>query len=176
MSDLLRSAPARHPVRLVLTLGVAALATQMAGCGNKAAVDEELAAKLTQPVASVVLTAAPAAAISRPDLGTFTPGAAGDASILSLDTGRFDYVDSVGEHVLGTSRLSAQEGARLARVARVWALALDVWQSEGEARDFLFRAHPMLEDRLPVDVVIQSEIGAELVLDVLGRLKYGTAA
>ncbi|HMV19013.1 MAG TPA: c-type cytochrome [Zoogloea sp.] len=62
MSDLLRSAPARHPVRLVLTLGVAALATQMAGCGNKAAVDEELAAKLTQPVASVVLTAAPAAA------------------------------------------------------------------------------------------------------------------
>lgn len=76
----------------------------------------------------------------------------------------------------GTSRLSAQEGARLARVARVWALALDVWQSEGEARDFLFRAHPMLEDRLPVDVVIQSEIGAELVLDVLGRLKYGTAA
>ena len=62
MSDLLRSAPARHPVRLVLTLGVAALATQMAGCGNKAAVDEELAAKLTQPVASVVLAAAPAAA------------------------------------------------------------------------------------------------------------------
>ena len=62
MSDLLRSAPARHPVRLVLTLGVAALATQMAGCGNKAAVDEELAAKLTQPVASVVLTAAPATA------------------------------------------------------------------------------------------------------------------
>ena len=64
---------------------------------------------LGMPLADVVraATAAPAAAISRPDLGTFTPGAAGDASILSLDTGRFDYVDSVGEHVLGTSRLSA---------------------------------------------------------------------
>jgi putative toxin-antitoxin system antitoxin component (TIGR02293 family) len=74
------------------------------------------------------------------------------------------------------SRLSPQEGARLARVARVWGLALDVWQSEGEARDFLFRPHPMLEDARPIDVVIRSEIGAELVLDILGRLKYGTAA
>lgn len=73
-------------------------------------------------------------------------------------------------------RLSSDEGTRLARVARVWSLALDVWQTEGEARDFLFRSHPMLEDRRPIDVVIQSEIGAELVLDVLGSLKYGSAA
>lgn len=76
----------------------------------------------------------------------------------------------------GTHRLSSDEGTRLARVARVWSLALDVWQSEEEARDFLFRTHPMLEDRRPIDVVIQNEIGAELVLDVLGSLKYGSAA
>ncbi len=73
-------------------------------------------------------------------------------------------------------RLSSDEGTRLARVARVWSLALDVWQSESEARDFLFRPHPMLQDKRPIDVVIQSEIGAELVLDVLGSLKYGSAA
>jgi putative toxin-antitoxin system antitoxin component (TIGR02293 family) len=36
-------------------------------------------------------------------------------------------------------RLSSDEGTRLARVARVWTFALDVWQSEGEARDFVFR-------------------------------------
>ncbi|HMM63164.1 MAG: antitoxin Xre-like helix-turn-helix domain-containing protein [Mesorhizobium sp.] len=76
----------------------------------------------------------------------------------------------------GAHRLSADEGSRLARVARVWSLALDVWQDEDEARDFLFRPHPMLEDRRPVDVVIQSEIGAALVLDILGGLKYGSAA
>lgn len=75
-----------------------------------------------------------------------------------------------------THRLSSDEGTRLARVARVWGLALDVWRDEAEARDFLFRSHPMLEDKRPIDVVIQSEIGAELVLDVLGRLKYGSAA
>jgi putative toxin-antitoxin system antitoxin component (TIGR02293 family) len=75
-----------------------------------------------------------------------------------------------------TLRLSSDEGMRIARVARVWNLALDVWQNEEEARDFLFRAHPMLEDKRPIDVVIQSEIGAELVLEILASLKYGNAA
>lgn len=73
-------------------------------------------------------------------------------------------------------RLSSDEGERLARLARIWALAVDVWGGEADARDFLFRQHAMLEDRRPVDVVIQSEIGAGLVLEVLGGLKYGTAA
>jgi putative toxin-antitoxin system antitoxin component (TIGR02293 family) len=73
-------------------------------------------------------------------------------------------------------RLSAEESARLARVARVWAVALDVWKTEAATRDFLFRPHPMIEDRRPIDVVIQSEFGAELVVEILGRLKYGTAA
>jgi putative toxin-antitoxin system antitoxin component (TIGR02293 family) len=75
-----------------------------------------------------------------------------------------------------TLRLSAEEGTRLTRVARAWSLALDVWQSEGEARDFLFRPHAMLQDKRPIDVVIQNEIGAELVFDILGRLKYGSDA
>jgi putative toxin-antitoxin system antitoxin component (TIGR02293 family) len=73
-------------------------------------------------------------------------------------------------------RLSADEGTRLARVARIWSLALDVWNSEEEARDFLFRPHSMVEDRRPIDVVIQSEFGGEIVADILGRLKYGSAA
>ena len=73
-------------------------------------------------------------------------------------------------------RLSAEEGTRLTRVARVWSLALDVWRSEEEARDFLFRPHAMLQDKRPIDVVIQNEIGAELVFDILGSLKYGSAA
>ncbi len=76
----------------------------------------------------------------------------------------------------GALRLSSDEGTRVARVARVWNLALDVWQSEDEARDFLFRAHAMLEDRRPIDLVIQNEIGAELVLEILAGLKYGSAA
>lgn len=72
--------------------------------------------------------------------------------------------------------LSPEEGTRLARIARVWSLALEVWRDPNEARDFLFRAHPMIEDRRPIDVVIQSEFGAEMVLDILSALKYGSAA
>ena len=61
MSDF-RSSPVRSFARIALSVGVAALATQLVGCGKKAAVDDELAAKLTQPVAQVELQAAPAAA------------------------------------------------------------------------------------------------------------------
>ena len=73
-------------------------------------------------------------------------------------------------------RLSADEGTRLARVVGVWELALDVWKTEEAARDFLFRSHAMLDDRRPIDVVLQNEIGGELVRDVLAGLKYGSAA
>jgi putative toxin-antitoxin system antitoxin component (TIGR02293 family) len=73
-------------------------------------------------------------------------------------------------------RLSSDEGTLLARVARVWSLAREVWGSDEAARDFLFRAHPMIEDKRPIDVVLQNEIGSEMVIDILGRLKYGSAA
>lgn len=51
-------------------------------------------------------TVAPAAAIGRRDLGTFKVGSAGDASILDLQTGAFDFVDSVGERLTGSTRLA----------------------------------------------------------------------
>ena len=49
-----------------------------------------------------------ARAVSRPDLGTLKPGSAGDAAILSLDEGAFDYADVVGEHVLGDRKINAR--------------------------------------------------------------------
>ena len=73
-------------------------------------------------------------------------------------------------------RLSADESGRLARVAGLWAMAMDVWGGEEEARAFLFRPHPLLEGRPPVDVVLGSDLGARLVEDILGRLRHGSAA
>ena len=52
-------------------------------------------------------TEAPADALRRKDLGRLQPGAAGDASILKLHQGAFDYVDSTGEHMTGAQRLTA---------------------------------------------------------------------
>ena len=52
-------------------------------------------------------TQAPAAALNRPDLGTFAVGSAGDATVLDLASGQFDYVDSTGEQLNGGQKLSA---------------------------------------------------------------------
>jgi putative toxin-antitoxin system antitoxin component (TIGR02293 family) len=101
------------------------------------------------------------------------------AHLLAPNDSQFKYrfvPKATYERRKASLRLSSDEGMRIARVARVWNLALDVWQSEEAAREFLFRAHPMLEDRRPIDVIIQNEIGAELVLEILASLKYGSAA
>lgn len=74
------------------------------------------------------------------------------------------------------ARLSPEESARIARVARVFALAREAWGSDAEARDFLRRRHPMLEDRTPLDVAIETDIGARIVERIIGRLVHGTAA
>jgi putative toxin-antitoxin system antitoxin component (TIGR02293 family) len=73
-------------------------------------------------------------------------------------------------------RLSVDESERVARLARVWAFAHDVWGSAEEARSFFFRPHVMLEGRRPIDVVLATDMGSRLVEDILGRLKYGSAA
>ena len=79
-------------------------------------------------------------------------------------------------HDAVAARLSAEESARVARLAEVWTLAREVWGSEEAARAFLFRPHPMLEGRRPVDVVLANEFGRPLVEGILGGLKYGSAA
>jgi dihydroorotase len=52
-------------------------------------------------------TCAPAAALGRPDLGHLGAGAVGDASIIDLTEGAFDYRDVLGETRHGRQRLSA---------------------------------------------------------------------
>jgi putative toxin-antitoxin system antitoxin component (TIGR02293 family) len=74
------------------------------------------------------------------------------------------------------ARLSPNESDRVARLAKVWGLAKNVWQTNEDARAFLFRPHPLLTGRRPIDVALATEIGARLVEEILGRLKFGSAA
>ena len=62
---------------------------------------------LDMPLIDVIraATIAPAEAINRPELGTLTPGTVGDASVLELRDGAFDYVDSTGSPASGDRRL-----------------------------------------------------------------------
>src|SRR6516225_7360715 len=65
---------------------------------------------LGMPLANVIAesTANAAFALQRPELGSFKPGSAGDATILSIKDGRFDYVDVVGEHLAGDRRIRSE--------------------------------------------------------------------
>jgi len=72
--------------------------------------------------------------------------------------------------------LSPEESELLGRLARVWVIARDVYKSEEPARRFLHEPHPLLHGRTPIDVARTNALGAEVVEDILGRLKYGSAA
>ncbi len=49
-----------------------------------------------------------ALALKRPELGTLKPGSAGDASILTVDEGEYDYVDVLGVHLDGNRKINAR--------------------------------------------------------------------
>ena len=70
---------------------------------------------LGMPLADTIAasTANAAFALRRPEFGSLKPGSAGDATILSVRNGRFDYVDVVGEHVTGEHNI-ASEGVVIA--------------------------------------------------------------
>src|SRR5512132_4156311 len=65
---------------------------------------------LGMPLVEVIraATARPAEALRRNDLGTLAPGAAGDAAVLRLAEGAFDYVDVMGERITGDRRLEVE--------------------------------------------------------------------
>jgi dihydroorotase len=49
-----------------------------------------------------------AMALRRPELGSLKTGSVGDATILSVKSGTFDYVDVVGEHLIGDRRIISE--------------------------------------------------------------------
>ncbi len=69
--------------------------------------------------------------------------------------------------------LSVEESNKVARLAKVWAMAISVWRDEGDARAFLRRPHPMLEGRAPREVAVASDPGADAVVALIGRGAYG---
>src|SRR5580693_6322552 len=48
-----------------------------------------------------------AMALRRPELGSLKPGSVGDATVVSVREGQFDYVDVVGEHLAGDRRIAS---------------------------------------------------------------------
>jgi putative toxin-antitoxin system antitoxin component (TIGR02293 family) len=71
--------------------------------------------------------------------------------------------------------LNAEESQKAERIARVFSFAVEVWNSEDKARDFMTKLHPMLENRTPFEASL-SELGARQVEEILGRLMFGICA
>jgi len=49
-----------------------------------------------------------AMAMRRPELGSLKPGGVGDATLISIKLGQFDYVDVVGEHLIGDRKIVSE--------------------------------------------------------------------
>ena len=65
---------------------------------------------LGMPLADVIAASSvnAALALKRPELGSLRPGSVGDATGLSIKEGRFDYVDVVGEHLMGDRKIVSE--------------------------------------------------------------------
>jgi putative toxin-antitoxin system antitoxin component (TIGR02293 family) len=72
-------------------------------------------------------------------------------------------------------RLSAAESARTERLARVVAMAEDVWQDREQARRFLTTSHPEIGGKSPLDAAL-TELGARQAEEVMARIVYGLPA
>ncbi|HEU5050625.1 MAG TPA: antitoxin Xre/MbcA/ParS toxin-binding domain-containing protein [Gemmatimonadales bacterium] len=68
-------------------------------------------------------------------------------------------------------RLTAEESERLERLARMAALAEQVWEDEARAQEFLISPQPQLDGERPVDLA-RSDLGTREVEELLFRLEY----
>jgi len=60
------------------------------------------------PEAIKAVTENAARAISQPDLGTLKPGSPRDMTILSIEEGSFEYIDSLGTILTGDKKLNVE--------------------------------------------------------------------
>lgn len=69
-------------------------------------------------------------------------------------------------------RLSPVHSATTERLARITALAQWVWEDEQKAQEFLWRPHPELSGRRPIEAAL-TELGAREVEEVIERGIHG---
>ncbi len=75
-----------------------------------------------------------------------------------------------------SKKLNVEESERLFRVAEVYNFAETVFGAGEQARAFMKRPHPMLDNRTPLDVALATGPGANAVINILGRAAYGGGA
>ena len=72
-------------------------------------------------------------------------------------------------------RLNRQVSETTERLARLYALALSVFEDSGAATRFMMNSHPELNGRAPFDVAL-TEIGGREVEEIIERGRHGLPA
>ncbi len=72
-------------------------------------------------------------------------------------------------------RLNARQSERLERLARMTALAEEVWEDAELAHEFLTSPQPQLGNARPVDLA-RSDLGTRQVEQLLSRIEYSLPA
>lgn len=72
--------------------------------------------------------------------------------------------------------LTAEESDMVVRLAATWLMARGTFGDTEKAQRFLTQEHPLLRGRPPLELAGASTAGAQSVEQLLGRLKYGSAA
>ena len=71
--------------------------------------------------------------------------------------------------------LNTEESAKLVRVARVMHRAIEVFEDQATALDWLKEPNRALDRVSPLSL-LDTDLGAETVLDTLGRIEHGVFA
>lgn len=72
-----------------------------------------------------------------------------------------------------SKRLTTEEGDRLARLAKAFSFAIEIYKDPARARDFMTRPHAMLDGEQPIEVALATSAGTDIVVSLLGRMAYG---
>jgi putative toxin-antitoxin system antitoxin component (TIGR02293 family) len=72
-------------------------------------------------------------------------------------------------------RLSHAESERTERLARVVAMAEDIWQDREQTTRFLTTPHPEIGGKTPLDAAL-TELGARQAEEIMARILYGLPA
>ncbi len=74
-----------------------------------------------------------------------------------------------------TRKLGGDESDRLYRIARVAAQAFAVFGAEDKAATWLRRPNRALNGELPIDL-LDTDVGARQIEDILGRIEHGVVS
>ncbi len=85
------------------------------------------------------------------------------------------FRDMMVPHAHQIQRLRPMDGDRVVRIARLWIACINRFGAEHFARSWLFKKHPDMALRRPIDLALMSGMGTLVVFDMLDTVASPSA-